>query len=143
LLGPEGVELDGSVTPELLLSSDFAVTRELVRCTECSHRATLEDARKAADLPTDNVLWEDTDLNIKKPIVCPLCKNNEHFTRDVIRLTQETEYVTVTDGNVQVVGADGAPIVDAEVRLRYACTEDVCEGTIVLRSADYVLTTNT
>jgi len=140
LLGPEGVPLDGSVTPELLLSSDFAVTRELVRCTDCSHRDTLEDARIAANLPTHNVLWENTDHGIRKPIVCSICGNQEHFVREVVRVRRETEYVTVLDGEATVTDTGGAPIAGAEVRLQYTCALEECDGVVVLRQGDYVLT---
>jgi len=140
LLGPEGVPVDETVTPELLLSSDFAVTRELVRCAECSHRATLDDARVASNLPTTNVLWEDTDLNIKKPIVCPKCGNAEHFAREVVRAVQESELIKIEECKATVVDRGGDPEILDEVRRRYLCVMADCGGEVVLHTEDYVLT---
>lgn len=128
-----------SVTPELLLSSDFAVTRELVRCVECEHRVTLEEARKAANLPIDNAMWEDTDQQIKKPIVCPECKNQEWFVRDVFRLTETAEYVKIEDGEATVNENTGDPLQIDEVRMRYRCAVTDCDGVIELRTGNYVL----
>jgi hypothetical protein len=139
LLGPEGIPITESVTPELLLTSDFAITRALVRCEVCTQRATLEEARNAASLPTTNVLWEDTDFNIKAPIVCPMCKNTEFFVREVVRAYQETEYVSIQESKAVVTGEGGDPSVLQEVSQRYLCSEDGCVGVITLRSGTYTL----
>lgn len=140
LLGPEGVALTDDVSPELFLSNDFAVTRELVRCNECSHRATLDDARTAADLPTTNVLWEDTRHNIKRPVVCPACGNAEHFVREVIRVKRESEYVYVEESCAVVKDPGGDPELLEEIRLQYQCAADNCEGVILLHTGEFVLT---
>jgi len=127
------------VTPELLLESDFAVTRELVRCADCGDRSSLEDARRAANLPTTNVLWEDTQHNIKRPIICKDCGNAEYFVREVIRVRRELEYVHVEGSQAIVQDSGGAPELLEEIRVWYKCEKAECEGSIHLQPGDFVL----
>lgn len=140
LLGPEGVPLpEGHATPEMLLSSDFAVTRELIRCVTCNECATLDDARTAADLPTQNVLWEDTEHNIKMPVVCPVCQNQQHFVKQIIRASIVDELVEIQDGKVVSTTLGGDPALFQEISLRYLCDIEECDGVVVLHSAGYDL----
>lgn len=139
LLGPEGVPLSGATTQTLLNNPDFAITRELVRCVTCNQRSTLDDARKAAELATDNVLWENTEHNLKRPIVCHKCGNKEHFIRRVVKSVEELEVIAVDNGVPQVVDIGGDPEITNAITLKYTCAVDNCGGEIPLFTATYTL----
>lgn len=132
--------LTPTLTTELLLSSDFAITRELIRCKDCNSRATLDDARKAADLPVSNVLWEDARQGVKKPVICPRCSNTEYFVRTIVRAIKVQEHVTVQTGTAQVQEVGGDVVCLDEVKVAYACAVEGCDGVVELNREDYVLT---
>lgn len=142
MLGPGGVPYDPNVTVETVLKEgDFSMARELVRCTDCNARSTLEDAKAAAGLASNAIYWAMTDSGIKKPIVCPKCKNSEYFVREVIKSVRASQIVTIeSETKVYVAEETGDPQVDDIVVFEYQCNMQECDGVIRLRSHDYVLT---
>lgn len=142
MLGPGGVPYDTNVSIETILNEgDFSMARELVRCTDCNARSTLEDAKAAAGLESNAIYWAMTDHNIKKPVVCPKCKNSKYFVREIIKAIRSTQVITVeSDTNVRIEEESGDPQIDDTVVFEYQCNMQDCDGVIKLRSHDYALT---
>lgn len=138
VLAHEGVPYDANLTMEGLPPDGYSMTRHLVQCGDCGKRSTLDEAQKAAAIVVTATFWDSNDKGLKRPIVCAVCGNNTSFTRHVICAVRSTEYVQVTEGNLEITESSDAEPQD-KVIIRYLCAAPDCTGRIELRSEDYAL----
>ncbi len=116
---------------ELLKAIRPEVDSGLLICKACKHQTSDLTVKLIAGVALSECMWENTSQGNRVPIICPVCRNKNVFTKIV--LEQRTRAITFAPNTLGEFTPQDQGVIMGDVDqlvVQYACDVENCTGVI-------------
>ncbi len=117
---------------EIPLDNVF-VSQRLYRCTKCEAHVQENEVAQGDEKSQKAIHWETSVRGRRIPLVCPVCKNTQHFVRDSLVVGVQEQAINITaEGGIHQEYAAVTPTFRETIPLVYRCGMSECSGSITI-----------
>jgi len=129
----KGVEDQPDFRVETLGLDTAHISQKLYLCQQCQAHVPEPELRKAQQLQEKTIYWQRDVRGRRIPVVCPQCKNAQHFVVKTLVLSEQDVPVEVMSENHLKELQTVADRVDrGTIPLTFVCANERCRGEIFI-----------